>query len=148
MPPPPPDTSIGASLPTSCGLSPAEGPFPWPRYPGGGIGGMTRLKGMGMFIAATGLGPAPIMPIWSWVWKYMFDGRPANTQGYSERDSSRRRCRQRMRKVEAQSPVLLRSYTEPGMRASLASYMAVLMNRAPYRKMAVMSCSHCKHEPR
>lgn len=41
------------------------------------MGGMTRLKGMGMFMAATWLGPALIMPIWSWVWKYMFEGRPA-----------------------------------------------------------------------
>lgn len=40
------------------------------------MGGMTRLKGMGMFMAATWLGPALIMPIWSWVWKYMFEGRP------------------------------------------------------------------------
>ena len=39
------------------------------------MGGMTRLKGMGMFMAATWLGPALIMPIWSWVWKYMFEGR-------------------------------------------------------------------------
>lgn len=41
------------------------------------MGGMTRLKGMGMFMAATWLGPALIMPSWSWVWKYMFEGRPA-----------------------------------------------------------------------
>lgn len=40
------------------------------------MGGMTRLKGMGMFMAATWLGPALIMPSWSWVWKYMFEGRP------------------------------------------------------------------------
>lgn len=38
---------------------------------------MTRLKGMGMFMAATWLGPALIIPSWSWVWKYMFEGRPA-----------------------------------------------------------------------
>lgn len=55
---------------------PAAGPLAWPKYPGGGIGGMTRLKGMGMFMAVTWLGPALIIPIWSWVWKYMLDGRP------------------------------------------------------------------------
>ena len=56
---------------------PAAGPLTCPRYPEGGMGGMTRLKGMGMFMAAMGFGPVPIMQIWSWVWKYMFDGRPA-----------------------------------------------------------------------
>lgn len=55
---------------------PAAGPLAWPKYPGGGIGGITRLKGIGMFIAVTWLGPALIIPIWSWVWKYMLDGRP------------------------------------------------------------------------
>lgn len=40
------------------------------------MGGITRLKGMGMFMDVMGLGPAPIMPIWSWVWKYMLDERP------------------------------------------------------------------------
>lgn len=47
------------------------------------MGGMTRLKGMGMFMAATWLGPALIMLIWSWVWKYMFEGRPAKHLGVS-----------------------------------------------------------------
>lgn len=55
---------------------PAAGPLACPKYPGGGIGGITRLKGIGMFIAVTWLGPALIIPIWSWVWKYMLDGRP------------------------------------------------------------------------
>lgn len=55
---------------------PAAGPLACPKYPGGGMGGMTRLKGIGMFIAGTWLGPALIIPIWSWVWKYMLDGRP------------------------------------------------------------------------
>lgn len=41
------------------------------------MGGMTKLKGIGMFMAATWLGPALIILIWSWVWKYMFEGRPA-----------------------------------------------------------------------
>lgn len=45
------------------------------------MGGMTKLKGMGMFMAATWLGPALIMLIWSWVWKYMFEGRPAKHLG-------------------------------------------------------------------
>lgn len=36
---------------------------------------------MGMFMAATWLGPALIMPSWSWVWKYMFEGRPAKQGG-------------------------------------------------------------------
>lgn len=58
------------------GPIPAAGPLACPKYPGGGIGGITRLKGMGMFIAVTWLGPALIIPIWSWVWKYMLDGRP------------------------------------------------------------------------
>lgn len=44
------------------------------------MGGITRLKGMGMFMAATWLGPALIIPIWSWVWKYMLDGRPGGGQ--------------------------------------------------------------------
>lgn len=55
---------------------PAAGPLACPKYPGGGMGGMTKLKGMGMFMAATWLGPALIILIWSWVWKYMFEGRP------------------------------------------------------------------------
>lgn len=46
---------------------PAAGPLAWPKYPGGGMGGMTRLKGMGMFMAVTWLGPALIIPIWSCV---------------------------------------------------------------------------------
>lgn len=56
--------------------SPGVGPLTWPRYPGGGMGGITRLKGMGRFIAVSGLGPVPIIPIWSWVWKYILDVRP------------------------------------------------------------------------
>lgn len=32
---------------------------------------------MGRFMDVKGLGPAPIMPIWSWVWKYMLEERPA-----------------------------------------------------------------------
>lgn len=46
------------------------------------MGGMTRLNGMGMFMAATWLGPALIMPSWSWVWKYMFEGRPVRQSGW------------------------------------------------------------------
>lgn len=53
------------------------------------MGGMTRLKGMGMFMAATWLGPALIMPIWSWVWKYMFEGRPARYRGQRQGGSQR-----------------------------------------------------------
>lgn len=56
--------------------SPDVGPLTWPRYPGGGMGGITRLKGMGRFIDVSGLGPVPIIPIWSWVWKYILDVRP------------------------------------------------------------------------
>jgi hypothetical protein len=41
------------------------------------------LNGMGMFIAATWPGPAPIMPIWSCVWKYTFEGRPASARQVS-----------------------------------------------------------------
>ena len=40
------------------------------------MGGMTRLKGMGRFMDVMGLGPVPIIPIWSWVWKYILDERP------------------------------------------------------------------------
>lgn len=40
------------------------------------MGGITRLKGMGMFMDVTAPGPVPIMPIWSWVWKYILDERP------------------------------------------------------------------------
>lgn len=57
--------------------SPDVGPLTCPMYPGGGMGGITRLKGIGMFMDVIGLGPAPIIPIWSWVWKYMLDERPA-----------------------------------------------------------------------
>lgn len=64
------------SAPRPGARSPAAGPLACPKYPGGGMGGMTRLKGMGMFMAATWLGPALIIPSWSWVWKYMFEGRP------------------------------------------------------------------------
>lgn len=42
---------------------------------------------MGMFMAVTWLGPALIIPIWSWVWKYMLDGRPGKggkAQGLQE----------------------------------------------------------------
>lgn len=53
------------------------------------MGGMTRLKGMGMFMAATWLGPALIMPIWSCVWKYMFEGRPARHEGDSRHQQPR-----------------------------------------------------------
>ncbi len=60
-------------------LAPAAGPLVWPRYPGGGMGGMTRLNGMGMFMEPIRFGPAPIMPTWSWVWKYILDGRPVKT---------------------------------------------------------------------
>ena len=45
-------------------------------YPGGGMGGITRLKGIGMFMEVIGFGPVPIIPIWSWVWKYMLEVRP------------------------------------------------------------------------
>lgn len=55
---------------------PDEGPLTCPMYPGGGMGGITRLKGMGMFKEVMGLGPVPIIPIWSWVWKYILDVRP------------------------------------------------------------------------
>lgn len=58
-------------------FSPAVGPFTCPKYPGGGIGGITRLKGIGMFMEDMGLAPVPIIPIWSCVWKYMLDERPA-----------------------------------------------------------------------
>lgn len=37
---------------------------------------MTRLNGMGMFMEPIGFPPVPIIPTWSWVWKYMLDGRP------------------------------------------------------------------------
>lgn len=57
--------------------SPDVSPFTCPTYPGGGMGGITRLKGMGMFKDAIGPGPVPIIPIWSWVWKYILDVRPA-----------------------------------------------------------------------
>lgn len=60
----------------SCLHSPDVGPLTWPRYPGGGMGGITRLKGMGRFIDVSGLWPVPIIPIWSWVWKYILDVRP------------------------------------------------------------------------
>ena len=54
------------------------------------MGGMTRLKGMGMFMAATWLGPALIMPIWSWVWKYMFEGRPVRHNMSGRRHTAHR----------------------------------------------------------
>lgn len=41
------------------------------------MGGITRLKGIGMFMEVMELGPVPIIPIWSCVWKYMLDVRPA-----------------------------------------------------------------------
>lgn len=40
------------------------------------MGGITRLKGMGRFMEVMGLWPVPIIPIWSWVWKYILDVRP------------------------------------------------------------------------
>lgn len=40
------------------------------------MGGITRLKGIGRFTDVSGPGPVPIIPIWSWVWKYILEGRP------------------------------------------------------------------------
>lgn len=68
---------VRRALETFMPFSPAVGPFTCPMNPEGGMGGITRLKGMGMFMEVIGLGPVPIMPIWSWVWKYMLDMRPA-----------------------------------------------------------------------
>lgn len=56
------------------------------------MGGMTRLKGMGIFMAATWLGPALIMPIWSWVWKYMFEGRPVRHKVNGRRHTASKRA--------------------------------------------------------
>lgn len=67
---------FGMNLQLALLHSPDAGPLICPRYPGGGIGGITRLKGMGRFIAVIGLGPVPIIPIWSWVWKYILVVRP------------------------------------------------------------------------
>lgn len=46
---------------------------------------MIRLKGMGMFMAVIWLGSVLIMLIWSWVWKYMFEGRFVRYEGDSRR---------------------------------------------------------------